>query len=269
MNCSLRLMCVLAHPDDESMAAGGLLAAYAAEGIETYVVMATRGERGWYGDPEAYPGPAALGRIRAAELCAAADVLRLREVRFLDYCDGELDRAAPNEVIGKIVAALRQIRPQVVVTFDPTGFYGHPDHIAIAQFTTAALLAAADPDFLPALDDAPHRVAKLYYLAPDPDTIAAFAGAFGTLQIEVDGVERRSAGWPAWAPTTRIDAAAHWRTAWQAVACHRSQLPAYAQLAALLDAQHARLWGVQTLYRALSFVNGGREIERDLFAGLR
>jgi LmbE family N-acetylglucosaminyl deacetylase len=87
--------------------------------------------------------------------------------------------------------------------------------------------------------------------------------------MEVAGTMRRSPGWPSWAITTRIDAGAYWRTAWQAVACHRSQLPTYEQLAALPAALHARLWGVQTLYRAMSLVNGGRAIEDDLFAGLR
>lgn len=265
----LRLLCVLAHPDDESMGAGGLLARYAAEGVATALVCATRGERGWAGEPDAYPGPAALGRAREAELRAAAAVLGLREVVFLDYMDGDLDRADQAEATGKIVAALRRIRPQVVVTFDPAGYYGHPDHIAIAQLTTAAVVAAADPSYPCAADAPAHRVAKLYYLAPDHEAIAAFSEAFGGLRIEVDREVRATPGWPGWAVTTRIDAAAHWRTAWRAVACHRSQLPEYGRLAALPDELHARLWGRQTLYRALSLVNGGRTTEDDLFVGLR
>ena len=66
MTNNLKLMCVLAHPDDESLGTGGILARYAAEGIETYLVTATRGERGWFGDSEEYPGPEALGKIREA-----------------------------------------------------------------------------------------------------------------------------------------------------------------------------------------------------------
>ncbi|NTU80586.1 MAG: hypothetical protein HGA45_14615, partial [Chloroflexales bacterium] len=224
---------------------------------------------GWTGDPDAYPGPEALGRIREAELRASAAMLGLRLVTFMDYLDGDLDRADPEEATGKIVAALRRIRPQVVVTFDPTGFYGHPDHIAIAQLTTAAVVAAADPHYVCAVDAPAHRVAKLYYLAPDHDAMAAFDAVFGGLRIEVDGETRSCPGWPGWAITTRIDATAHWRTAWRAVACHRSQLPEYERLAALPDELHARLWGVQTLYRALSLVSGGRATEDDLFAGLR
>src|SRR6187401_166300 len=126
-------MCVLAHPDDESLGNGGTLARYAAEGVETYLATATRGERGWNGPPDAYPGPEALGRTREAELRAAAAELGLREVSFLDYIDGDLDQADPAEAVGRIGAVLRRVRPHVVITFGPDGAYGHPDHIAICQ----------------------------------------------------------------------------------------------------------------------------------------
>ena len=117
----LRLMCVLAHPDDESLAVGGVLARAAAEGIETTLVVATRGERGWPWDPAAYPGPTALGERREGELRAAAKILGVREVTFLDYLDGELDQADPAEVTARVVTELRRTRPQVVVTFGPEG----------------------------------------------------------------------------------------------------------------------------------------------------
>lgn len=97
---ALRLLCVLAHPDDESMGTGGLLARYAAEGVATYLVCATRGERGWAGDPDAYPGPSVLGCTREAALRAAAATLGVREVTCLGYLDGELDQADAVEAIG-------------------------------------------------------------------------------------------------------------------------------------------------------------------------
>jgi LmbE family N-acetylglucosaminyl deacetylase len=143
----LRLMCVLAHPDDESLGTGGILAKYAAEGVDTYLVTATRGERGWSGDQADNPGLEALGRIREAELHAAADVLGLHEVNFLNYIDGDLDRAEPEQAVAKIAGHIRRVKPHVVVTFDPFGSYGHPDHIAICQFTTAACVAAADASY--------------------------------------------------------------------------------------------------------------------------
>lgn len=265
----LRLMCILAHPDDESLGAGGVLARYAAEGVETYLVTATRGERGWQGDPRENPGLAELGRIRDAELRAAAGVLGLREVRFLDYIDGDLDQADPAEATAKIAGHLRRLRPQVVVTFGPDGAYGHPDHIAISQLTGAAIVAAADPGYPAAGDAPPHRVAKLYYMVWTEAEGAVYQEVFGDLVMTIDGVDRRGVGWPEWAVSTRVDTAAVWPTVWEAVACHRTQLPGYAALAQLPEDQHRALWGSLSLYRVFSQVNGGRALERDLFAGLR
>lgn len=268
MNTQLKLMSVLAHPDDESLGTGGILAKYAAEGVETYLITATRGERGWFGAEKDYPGPAALGQIREAELRAAAKVLGIREVTLLDYLDGDLDQADPIKAIRQIAADIRRVRPQVVVTFDPNGVYGHPDHIAIAQFTTAAVTAAADPSFA-GVKGRSHRVSKLYYRGFTAPEQQAYEAAFGDLIMQIDGIERRSTSWPDWAITTRIDISAYWEQVWDAVACHQTQLPGYQALKALPDEYHHALWGTQTFYRAFSFVNGGREIEQDLFAGVR
>ena len=265
----LKLMCVLAHPDDESLAMGGILAKYAASGVQTYLVMATRGERGWFGPAADFPGPQALGRLREAELMAAARVLGLREVVFLDYQDGELDRADFAEATARIVTHLRRVRPDVVVTFDPNGMYGHPDHIAISQLTTTAVLAAADPGYCCPPLISPHPVAKLYYRAFLKAEQGPYEDTFGRLVMPVDGAQRRFAAWPEWAITTRIDISAHWQRIWRAIECHRSQLPEYQRLKALPNEYHASLWATQTYYRAMSLVNGGREVEDDLFAGLR
>ena len=78
----MKLLCVLAHPDDESLGLGGALAKYAAEGVETYLITATRGEHGWWGEAEDYPGPIGLGQIREAELRAAAEVLQSARSSF-------------------------------------------------------------------------------------------------------------------------------------------------------------------------------------------
>ena len=85
----LKLMAVLAHPDDESLGIGGTLAKYAGEGVETYLVTATRGERGRFGENGEKPPPDVVGRVREAELREAANVLNVREVSFLDYNDGD------------------------------------------------------------------------------------------------------------------------------------------------------------------------------------
>src|SRR5713101_5761560 len=114
----LKLMCILAHPDDESLGNGGLFATYAAdEGIETHLVTATRGERGWFGEESEHPGLEELGKIRESELYEAATVLDIQSVNFLNYIDGDLDATHPAEVIAKIDGHLRRVKPEVVVTF--------------------------------------------------------------------------------------------------------------------------------------------------------
>ena len=263
----LKLMCLLAHPDDESLGMGGTLAKYAAEGIETYLVTATRGERGWFGDEEDNPGLEALGKMRETELRNAAKELGIREVKFLDYLDGDLDQADPAEAVAKIVTHLRRVQPQVVITFDPNGAYGHPDHIAICQFTTAAVLAAADPNYSDS--SSPHRVTKLYYMAWPHGKFAAYESVFGELTMHVDNVTRRTTPWSDWAVTSIVNTTEYWPTVWKAVSCHKTQLIAYGQLEHLSPEHHKALWGAQEYYRALSLVNGGRARETDLFEGLR
>jgi LmbE family N-acetylglucosaminyl deacetylase len=269
MTNQLKLMCILAHPDDESLGNGGILAKYAAEGVETYLVTATRGERGWFGDESEYPGLEALGRIREAELLAAARVLGIQRVDFLDYIDGDLDQAQPAEVIAKITGLLRGVRPNVVVTFGPDGAYGHPDHIAICQFTTAAIVEAANPTSLYHPDLPPHAVSKLYYMAPTLQLGVAYQAVFGDVVMHVDGVERSGIGWPDWSITTRIDTKDYRQTVWEAVLCHESQLAVYRQLEHASQDYQQDLWDAQTYYRAFSLVNGGRRVESDLFEGLR
>lgn len=270
MNKKLKLMCILAHPDDESMGTGGILAKYAAEGVETYLVTATRGERGWFGASEDYPGEQALGQIREAELLEAAEVLGLKEVNFLDYCDGEMENASFDEVIGKIVPHIRRVKPDVVVTMDQFGVYGHPDHIAMCQYATAAVMAAANIGYKPAEQDLPsHQVSKMYYMALTQATLEAFEVGFGELAMEVKGESRPAFKWHDWAVTARIDATAYSARVWDAVACHRSQVPAYGVLKDLPEHEHGMMWGNQSYYRVFSLVNGGSRQETDLFEGLR
>lgn len=263
----LKLMCILAHPDDESLALGGTLARYAAQGIETSLIVATRGERGWFGDPAAYPGETELGNIRERELRKASRALGISHLAFLDYIDGDLDQADEELAIAKIVRQIRQIRPQVVVTFGPDGLYGHPDHIAISQFTTSAIVCAADAAYA-AADLAPHRVSKLYYRTATSDWLEMYMPIFGNLIMHIDGQERRALAWKNWAITTRLDTGNYWQAVWQAVCCHQTQIPEQRVLQRLTEADHRKLWGPQEYYRAFSLVNGGRKAETDLFEGL-
>lgn len=268
MPSRLRLMCVFAHPDDESLGAGGMIARYAAEGVEIRVITATLGQFGWSVDPDRYPGPEALGQIRLAELQAACRVLGVRSLETLDYVDGELDKAQPQEIVPRLAASMQRFRPDVVVTFPPDGAYGHPDHIAICQFTSSAIVLAAGPPVDGAGDT--HRVEKFYYLVESPAGIELFGRLAGEYTFTVDDVARGVVAWPEWAITTRIESRDFCGTAWEAVQCHRSQLVGnFAGVFTLAAEDHERLWGEHSLYRVFSFVNGGRQREDDLFAGLR
>ena len=267
---NLRLLAILAHPDDESLGNGATLARYAAEGVEVTLVTATRGQRGWFGDPDANPGLTALGRLREAELKDAGRALGLCEVALLDYVDGDFDKADADDVVCQLVAHIRRVRPQVVLTFGLDGAYGHPDHMAISQHTTAAIVRAADPRYGHRCSTrAPHTVSKLYHMAMSATREALYRRAFADLSMEVDGVERLPVVSPDWLIGARIDAGERWRTAWQAVMCHRSQLPNLQELAAMPTELKRQLWGTCEYQRVFSTVNVGAAVEDDLFAGLR
>ena len=149
------LLSVFAHPDDEAATTGGTLAHYARRGFRVGLVCATRGEVGEISD-QALASPANLGEIRERELRAAATVLGVEDVTLLGYRDsgmaGTDDNAHPNalcnapadDVVGALVGIIRRSKPVVVITFDPSGGYGHPDHVAIHHHTVEAFAAASD-----------------------------------------------------------------------------------------------------------------------------
>lgn len=167
------LLAVLAHPDDETFGPGGTLALYSGRGVAVHLLCATRGEVG-QAPADLLQGYASLGDLRESELRCAAAHLGLASVSFLGFRDSGMPGSPDNHhpqalaaapvdaVAGKIVRAMRQFRPQVVVTFDPLGGYRHPDHISVQRATLAAFHAAGDParypDGLPAF-----QPEKLYY----------------------------------------------------------------------------------------------------------
>jgi LmbE family N-acetylglucosaminyl deacetylase len=264
-----RLLVSFAHPDDESMGMGGTLAKYSAQGAETYCLCATRGEKGWFGPEEKNPGPERLGQIRTKELEGAVRKLGMAGLEFLGYIDGEVDQANPAEIIGKIVLHIRSIRPQVVVTFPPDGNYGHPDHIAIGQFTTAAIVCAADASYKDAESLPAYRVQKLYYMVDSENFINLVAPYMQDMSFPVDDQLRGEVAWKEWMITTRIDMAEYCHTAWRAIQCHQSQLPSLGALAEMHEDAAAAVLAMQgTFYRAFSLVNGGRKLETDLFEGI-
>lgn len=162
-----------AHPDDESFGVGGTLAQYAAAGHKVYYVCGTRGEVGEVA-LEMLKGYDSIADLRTHELECAAKVLGLADVIFLGYRDsgmaGTPDNkhpkalaAAPTEQVArKIVEIFRKIKPDVVLTSDPNGGYGHPDHIAIHKATMMAFNMSGDPQKYPEAGP-PFQPQKLYF----------------------------------------------------------------------------------------------------------
>jgi N-acetyl-1-D-myo-inositol-2-amino-2-deoxy-alpha-D-glucopyranoside deacetylase/mycothiol S-conjugate amidase len=149
------LLFVGAHPDDETFGIGGTLARYASNGVKVYYACATRGEAGT-SDPESMQGYSSVAEMRWGELECAARVLGLAGLIHLGYRDsgmaGTPDNSNPasfnmapvEEASGRVVKIIRELKPQVVITHDPVGNYGHPDHIAAHKATLVAFDASGD-----------------------------------------------------------------------------------------------------------------------------
>jgi N-acetyl-1-D-myo-inositol-2-amino-2-deoxy-alpha-D-glucopyranoside deacetylase len=167
------LLAVLAHPDDETFGMGGTLAMYARRGVDVYLVCATRGEVGDV-PAEMLQGFNSVADLRESELRCATGMLQLAGIFFLGYRDSGMPGSADNHhpqalantpekvVAARVVHYIRQLKPQVVLTFDPIGGYRHPDHIAIHNATAIAFNESNNPDFHPE-DLAPYRPQKLYF----------------------------------------------------------------------------------------------------------
>jgi LmbE family N-acetylglucosaminyl deacetylase len=167
------ILAVLAHPDDESFGLGGTLALYASKGYDTYYVCATRGEAGTV-DEEHLKGFKDTAEMRTDELMRAAKALGLTEVFFLGYRDSGMPGTEPNqhpdaqinhsidEVAGRVVKYIRDLKPDIVITFDPIGGYKHPDHIHIHKATVLAFANADDASFHPEAGD-PFKPQALYF----------------------------------------------------------------------------------------------------------
>src|SRR5262245_27326525 len=172
---ALTVMAVHAHPDDESISTGGVLARYADEGLRTVLVTCTGGEVGEIADPR-LATPETLVEVRRRELQQACEILRVGRLHLLGYRDSGMMGTPDNEhaasfhqpsrdeATGKLVALVRRERPQVLVTYDENGFYGHPDHIRAHQITVAAYEGAGDPARWPEAGT-PWQPTKLYYTA--------------------------------------------------------------------------------------------------------
>ncbi|MEM7342618.1 MAG: PIG-L family deacetylase [Chloroflexota bacterium] len=166
-----KLLAIFAHPDDEGAIASTLAHYAALDDTEVMLICATKGEAGEIGDPS-LATPDTLPEVRAAELRAACDIIGIQELHFLGYRDSGMEGTPPNEdpralvqadpeeAIGRIVALMRQLKPDVVITFEPFGWYGHPDHKAVYRLATEAYKRVGQADTYPEAGTPwqPHRL---------------------------------------------------------------------------------------------------------------
>jgi LmbE family N-acetylglucosaminyl deacetylase len=197
-----RLLISFAHPDDETFGLGGLIARYASEDVEVNLICATNGDAGTV-SPEMLEGYCSVADLRLAELECAVQKLGVSRVFRFDYKDSGMmgditnqDPAClwynwqhkPDEVTGRIVKVIREVRPQVVITFNEYGGYGHPDHIAMQRATRDAFFLAGDAAY--ECDGlAPYKPQKLYY-----SRFPTLALRFDVLIMRLTGKDPKRAG---------------------------------------------------------------------------
>ncbi len=253
----LTLLAVFAHPDDESFGPAATLAKYVAQGVQVSLICATHGEAGEISDPS-LATPETLGQVREEELRCACRAIGIQELRFLGYRDGQMSSYDPQEVQGRVVQAIRELRPQVVVTFGPDGISGHLDHITIGKATTDAFFSAGEAErFSEHMAEglSPHKAEKLYY-------VAVPRSRFRAISLDLPGTcDDRI--------TTVIDVVPFLEVKKRALACHKTQLPPNNIFAQMSDEEIRKWWGKEHLVLAASRVGLPSGMETDLFWGLR
>lgn len=278
-----RLMAIHAHPDDESSKGAATMAYYATLG-RVRVVTCTGGERG------SILNPRLAGRtdieenmheVRKVEMAKAAEALGI-EHHWLGFVDSGLPEGDPlpplpdgcfsvvplEEPVGKLVAQIREFKPQVVTTYNELGGYPHPDHIRVHEVSMVAVKAAADPEQFPGAGE-PWEVSKVYYdVSFSPERILAIHE-----EMEKAGLESPFLDWlnnrgrsPKRVATTRIDAHEFFPQRDQALLAHATQIDPDGFFMAVPRDIEARVWPWEEFELAYSTVGESDEIETDLFA---
>lgn len=231
-----KILAIFAHPDDEAFGTGGSLTSYAGAGHVVYLVCATRGEVGEISDPS-LATPETLGFVREGELRCAAETMGVKELIFLDYRDSGMlgtpenqdPRAlinAPGEaVVQKLVTIIRRLKPNIIVTFEPNGGYGHPDHIAIHYHTVAAFHAAADPTLYAVLGPAWQTDSLIYTAIPRSffTEMRQALVSMGEDTSDLDQFDLAQFGWPDDQVNVIVDVSNTVDAKWDALNCHRTQ----------------------------------------------
>lgn len=258
--CSL--LAVFAHPDDESLACGGLLAWCASLGAHVSLCCATRGELGPGNGmgSGSLSGPTSLRETRVQELRAASRVLGVTDLVLLDYEDGMLPWTDAERLEADLRGAIRRLRPDVVITFGEDGLYGHPDHIAIHERTTAAVAALGED--APALYYVTMPAGCMRAVVRHAEETLAKRGAGGQSPHRILGIADPDAfGALAAPPTLVLDVGRFAARKLAAIKCHRTQLE-HDALALLATRDAVRLLGTEQFHRAGVGSHGDAFIER-------
>jgi N-acetyl-1-D-myo-inositol-2-amino-2-deoxy-alpha-D-glucopyranoside deacetylase len=270
------LMAVHAHPDDEVFGTGGVLAKYAAAGDRVVVVYGTRGEAGEMYDPARDPEEAKshLGEIREQEAREACEILGVTEVCFLGYRDSGMRDTEENknpdnfmnapldEATARLVAIICKTRPDVIITYDEGGGYGHPDHVMTHLVATEAFKRTQDESWGPR---------KLYQSARSREGFKGYAKALAELDLKIPWVREDfnfdEFGVPDADISTHIDISAFASLKKQALAVHRTQIRADFFYLSLPDDFFGRVAGTEYFIRIEPPAKPG-DREDDLFGGL-
>jgi mycothiol S-conjugate amidase len=291
----LRLMAVHAHPDDESSKGAATMARYAREGVEVLVCTMTGGERGDILN-KAMERPevrANLASVRSQEMDRAREILGVRQA-FMGFVDSGLPEGDPkpplpegcfaltpaDEAAAPLVRAVREFRPHVMLTYDESGGYPHPDHIKTHDVSVVAFEAAADPDRYPGLGGEPWQPLKMYYhltfhhakyVALHEEMLrrgleSPYAKIFE--EWEERARRRAEAGWRNLDITTRVQVGDYLEVRDQALLAHATQIaPDSSWFACPVDVQRTA-WPTEDYHLARSLVDTELP-EDDLFAGIR
>jgi N-acetyl-1-D-myo-inositol-2-amino-2-deoxy-alpha-D-glucopyranoside deacetylase len=279
-----RLLACFAHPDDEAFPVGGALAAHAGRGVRVRLVTATLGEEGEIRQ-EGAATKDTLGEVRRVELACAVKALGLAEHTVWDYRDSGMAGTPPNahpralvnapesQVVERLVLEMRRFRPQVVLTFETGGLYGHPDHIAISNHTTRAFHLASDPGAFPdQLADGvlPHQPARLFYSARPKGFRREWALKLRQAGIDtpLPSPERANDGTPLEEIHLDLDVSAHLENKMACILCHRTQVAADWPYHRVPREVTAAILGKEQYIRGFPTVDDGETVPGDFFQGL-
>lgn len=277
----LTLMAVHAHPDDEAMGTGGILAKYAAQNVRTVVVYATQGEAGQILNPDFVPSSPGLRieEIRARELARAVNLLSVDIVYFLGYRDSGMVGTTENldprafvqadmaEAAGKLVKIIRSVRPQVIITYNQKGVYGHPDHVMAHRVVLRAFHASGEPSLYREDGLEPWRPSKLYYTAIPRSRLIRMREYMRSIGEE-PGFDPEYLGTPDEKITTRIDVREYLPVKMEALFSHQSQISPDSFFKRMPEEYREEAFGYEHFVCA-NGCDSANPRETDLFQGLR